>query len=57
MMTGQLYSTLAGLKSRAKRLKKATGITHVQALEQMARKGGFENFAQARSILEQRGDA
>lgn len=51
LKTAPLYSTLEGLKRRAKRLKKETGITHTEALEHMARKGGYDNFTHARREL------
>ncbi|MCC6941692.1 MAG: hypothetical protein IT551_08820 [Novosphingobium sp.] len=50
-MNAPLYSTLEGLKRRAKRLKKETGCTHVAALNQMARMGGYDNFVHASRAL------
>jgi hypothetical protein len=50
-MTAPLYRTIEGLKRRAKRLKKETGCTHTQALDEMARKGGYQNFTDARRAL------
>lgn len=46
-----LYTTLEGLKSRAKKLKKLRGCTHTQALDEMARMGGYQNFTDARRAL------
>lgn len=50
-MSTPLYTTLEGLKSRAKRLKKASGCTHNEALNEMARQGGYQNFSEARRAL------
>ena len=47
-----LYSTIAGLKSRAKQFKKETGCTHTQALNHLARLGGYKNYTDARHALE-----
>lgn len=50
-MNAPLYRTLEGLKRRAKRLKRETGCSHAAALDQMARLGGYDNFAHARRAL------
>lgn len=50
-MTAPLFTTLEGLKSRAKKLKKLRGCTHTQALDEMARMGGYQNFTDARRAL------
>ena len=48
---GALFTTLDGLKSRAKKLKKLTGIKHQEALDLVARDGGYKHFADARQKL------
>ena len=42
------FTTLAGLKSRAKQLKLETGVTHGEALEQVARSQGYASYDTAR---------
>lgn len=40
-------ATIEGFKRRAKKLKKTTGITHGEALEQVAHTCGFKNYDRA----------
>lgn len=40
-MNQHVPKTLVGLKRQAKKLKKETGCTHTDALEQIARKMGY----------------
>lgn len=46
-----LFTTLKGLKSRAKKLKKEQGIPHSQALEAVAIAGGFQSYQHAHKEL------
>lgn len=46
-------STLKGLKSRAKQVKRRDGITHTQALDVVARMMGYTGYAEARKALDQ----
>jgi hypothetical protein len=41
------FSTIDGLKRAAKRVKRDTGMTHAQALDHVARGGGFQNYIHA----------
>jgi hypothetical protein len=41
------FSTIDGLKRAAKKVKRETGMSHTQALEHVARAGGFQNFIHA----------
>ncbi|MGO4127903.1 hypothetical protein AB4Z01_26145 [Inquilinus sp. YAF38] len=41
------FSTIDGLKRAAKKVKRETGMTHAQALDHIARAGGFQNFIHA----------
>lgn len=41
------FSTIDGLKRAAKKLKRATNMTHAQSLDHVAREGGFQNFTHA----------
>lgn len=43
--------TLAGIKQLAKKISKAQGIAHTQALEVASRQAGYENFQHARKQL------
>lgn len=45
------FTTLKGLKSRAKSLKKAEDITHTEALERVAREGGYGSYRDAHRAL------
>ncbi|WP_226019744.1 hypothetical protein [Novosphingobium sp. FKTRR1] len=45
------FTTLEGLKRRAKQYGKANGIKHAEALDTVARAGGYANFTQARRAL------
>lgn len=45
-------STIGGIKRHAKQLKKANGVPHHEALDIAARSASFENFAQARNLLQ-----
>jgi len=47
-------TTLAGIKRLAKTIKRARGISHAEALDAAANEGGFQNFRNARNILEPR---
>lgn len=47
----KLFSTIDGLKRAAKNLKRETGMTHAQALDHLARTGGFQNFVHASRLL------
>lgn len=47
----QVPTTLAGLKKRARKLKKEDGITHTKALEQVAREMGYDNYKLAHKAL------
>lgn len=45
-------TTLRGLKSQAKQLKKANpGMLHTHALEVIARSAGFRTYAAAKAVL------
>ncbi|CCW15924.1 hypothetical protein EBBID32_2550 [Sphingobium indicum BiD32] len=44
-------STIIGIKRLANQAKKASGITHGEALDLASKKAGFENFAHARRVL------
>lgn len=44
-------STLEGIKRTAKRIKKAEGITHTQALEKAAKLAGYQNYRHALNTL------
>lgn len=46
-----LFSTIDGLKRRAKTLKKQSGMKHTQALDATAKAGGYESFKHARKVL------
>lgn len=46
-----LFTTLKGLKSRAKKLKKEKAIPHGQALEIVARLGGYQSYQHAYKSL------
>jgi hypothetical protein len=48
-------SSLDGIKRLAKSLKRERGIPHLQALDEAARKGNFQNFRHARGVLLARG--
>lgn len=50
-MTKPLFTTLKGLKSRAKKLKRVEGITHTVALERIAREGGYGSYREAYRAL------
>lgn len=41
------FSTIDGLKRAAKKVNRETGVTHAQALDHVARAGGFQNFIHA----------
>lgn len=41
------FSTIDGLKRAAKKVKRETGMSHTQALDHVARTGGFQNFIHA----------
>lgn len=45
------FTTIAGLKSRAKRMKKDLGIQHAEALNRVAREGGYQNYQHAHRAL------
>lgn len=45
-------SSLEGIKRLAKSIKSEQGIKHLQALDESARRGGFQNFRHARNSLE-----
>lgn len=45
-------STIGGIKRRAKQIKKANGVPHLEALDIAARSASFENFAHARNQLQ-----
>ncbi|MRR50420.1 MAG: hypothetical protein EG825_05825 [Rhodocyclaceae bacterium] len=45
-------SSLEGIKRLAKSIKSEQGIKHQQALDESARRGGFQNFRHARNSLE-----
>ena len=45
-------STIGGIKRHAKQLKKASGISHHEALDIAARSASFENFAHAHNRLQ-----
>lgn len=47
-------STLAGIKRLAKTIKRERGISHAEALDAAAKAGGFQNFRNARNVLEPR---
>jgi len=51
------YTTLAGLKSLARKIQAEHGIPYHQALEQAARQGGFAGYVDARRKLAERRDA
>ena len=44
-------SSLDGIKRLATSLKRERGIPHLQALDEAARKGDFQNFRHARGVL------
>ena len=44
-------SSLDGIKRLAKSIKAASGVTHAVALNEAARRAGFENYAHARKAL------
>lgn len=44
-------STLEGIKRLAKSIKRERGIKHQQALDEAAKRGGFENFRHAGNVL------
>ncbi|MDG9929037.1 MULTISPECIES: DUF5623 domain-containing protein [unclassified Pseudomonas] len=44
-------STIDGLKRSAKSIKRVSGITHHQALDEAARKAGFQNFMHAKRAI------
>ena len=44
-------TTLEGIKKLAKKIKKAHGVQHAQALEQAATISGYQNYAEARRKL------
>lgn len=48
-------SSLDGIKRLATSLKRERGIAHLQALDDAAREGGFQNFRHARGVLLARG--
>ncbi|MHA3791487.1 hypothetical protein [Rhizorhabdus wittichii] len=56
MMNQPLFTTIDGLKRRAKRLKKEQGIRHAQALDAVAVAGGYQNYAHALRMLGGPGD-
>lgn len=44
--------TLDGMKRQAKKLKKAVpGVTHTQALEEIARNHGYSSYHEAQKVL------
>jgi hypothetical protein len=43
--------TLANIKKRAKKVKKEKGITHIAALEILARENGFANWMNCQRAL------
>lgn len=46
--------TLDGMKRQAKKLKKAVpGVTHTQALEEIARNHGYSSYHEAQKVLRQ----
>ncbi len=55
-MNQPLFTTIDGLKRRAKRLKKEQGIRHAQALDAVAVAGGYQNYAHALRMLGGPGD-
>jgi hypothetical protein len=54
-MKPTLFTTLEGLKRRAKRLKKETGCTHGQALDLIAQQGGYQNYSDAKCAFDTAG--
>lgn len=46
-------STIEGIKSLAKTIKKAKGITHTAALEEASKQAGYQNYTHARNTLTQ----
>ncbi|WP_068091035.1 hypothetical protein [Novosphingobium rosa] len=51
--TAERPATLEGFKRRAKKLRKAEGITHNDALEQFARTCGFKSYQTALGFYRQ----
>jgi hypothetical protein len=51
------YTTLAGLKSLAKKIQAEHSIPHHQALELAARQGGFAGYVNAKRKLPEQRDA
>lgn len=52
-----LFSTIDGLKRAAKKAKRQTDMTYTQALDHVARAGGFQNFVDASRKLGDRATA
>lgn len=52
-MDEPLFSTIDGLKRRAKKLKREHGIPHHQALDAVAVAGGYQNYAHALRSIEE----
>lgn len=48
-------TTIKGLKSQAKKLKRETGCTHTAALELVARSIGFGSYREAKNALPEGG--
>lgn len=44
---GPEFTTIEGLKRRAKKLKRALGITHTAALDEVAKRAGYANYLHA----------
>jgi hypothetical protein len=51
-LNNSLFTTLEGLKRRAKKLSRTTGVPHHEALEQLAQAGGYRDYRQARTCLQ-----